>query len=101
MKNKIDLNLIVNNLKEVHDPEISINVFDLGLIYDIKIDGENGWVTITHTPTSAWCGFAEIAENIRQAGFVPGVEHVEVITTFDPPFTMESVSEEVKMMMGW
>ena len=102
MKNKIDLNLIVNNLKEVHDPEISINVFDLGLIYDIKIEENNAWVTITHTLTSAWCGFAdEIAENIRQAGFVPGVEHVEVITTFDPPFTMESVSEEVKMMMGW
>ena len=102
MKNKIDPNLIVNNLKEVHDPEISINVFDLGLIYDIKIDGENGWVTITHTLTSAWCGFAdEITENIRQAGYAPGVEHVEVITTFEPPFTMESVSEEVRMMMGW
>ena len=102
MKNKIDPNLIVNNLKEVHDPEININILDLGLIYDIKIDDHNSWVTITHTLTSAWCGFAdEIVENIRKAGFVPGVEHVEVITTFDPPFTMDSVPEEVKMMMGW
>ena len=99
---EIDYNQIVENLKQVHDPEISINVFDLGLIYNIKVDKKNAWVTITHTLTSAWCGFAdEITENIRQAGYAPGVEHVEVITTFDPPFTMESVSEEVKMMMGW
>jgi metal-sulfur cluster biosynthetic enzyme len=102
MKNKINYNQIIENLKQVHDPEISINVFDLGLIYNIKIDEKNAWVTITHTLTSAWCGFAdEITANIRKAGFAPGVEHVDVITTFDPPFTMESVSEEVKMMMGW
>ena len=94
MKNKIDYNQIVENLKQVHDPEISINVFDLGLIYNIEIDEEDPHVTITHTLTSAWCGFAdEITENIRKAGYAPGVEHVEVITTFDPPFTMESVPE--------
>jgi|TARA_R110001599_G_scaffold262467_1_gene463005 metal-sulfur cluster biosynthetic enzyme len=102
LKNKIDYNQIIENLKQVHDPEISINVYDLGLIYDIKVEEKNAWVTITHTLTSAWCGFAdEITENIRQAGYAPGVEHVEVITTFEPPFTMESVSEEVRMMMGW
>ena len=41
------------------------------------------------------------ADNIRQAGYAPGVQYVEVITTFDPPFTMESVPEETRMMMGW
>ena len=102
MKNKIDYNKIVENLKQVHDPEISINVFDIGLIYNIEIDEEDPHVTITHTLTSAWCGFAdEITENIRKAGYAPNVEHVEVITTFDPPFTMESVPEETRMIMGW
>jgi|TARA_R110002073_G_scaffold68414_1_gene170058 metal-sulfur cluster biosynthetic enzyme len=94
---------IISKLKEVYDPEMdSVNVYDLGLIYDIKIDEENCWVEITHTLTSAFCPFAdEIVASIREAGMVPGVQHVEVITTFDPPFTMESVPEETRLMMGW
>ena len=94
---------IISQLKEVYDPEMdSVNVYDLGLIYDIKIDEENCWVEITHTLTSAFCPFAdEIVASIRDAGMVPGVQHVEVITTFDPPFTMESVPKETRMMMGW
>ena len=94
---------IISQLKEVYDPEMdSVNVYDLGLIYDIKIDEENCWVEITHTLTSAFCPFAdEIVASIRDAGMVPGVQHVEVITTFDPPFTMESVPEETRLMMGW
>tara|TARA_R100001163_G_C4991242_1_gene143757 strand:+ start:347 stop:640 length:294 start_codon:yes stop_codon:yes gene_type:complete len=93
---------IIERLKDVYDPEISVNVFDLGLIYGIDIDEDNHWVTITHTLTSAFCPFAdEIVENIRQAGMVPGIEHVDVDTVFDPPFTMESVPEETRMMMGW
>ena len=94
---------IISRLKEVYDPEMdSVNVYDLGLIYDIKIDEENCWVEITHTLTSAFCPFAdEIIASIREAGMVPGIQHVEVITTFDPPFTMESVPEETRLMMGW
>jgi len=93
---------IIEQLKQVYDPEISINVYDLGLIYDIKIDEENKCVEITHTLTSAFCGFADIiAENSRQAGYVEGIENVKIVTTFDPPFTMDSVSEETRMIMGW
>ena len=58
-----------------------------------------------HKPIYAIYGFVrfadEIVENIRQAGMVPGIEHVDVDTVFDPPFTMESVPEETRMMMGW
>ena len=99
----MNIDQIISQLKEVYDPEMdSVNVYDLGLIYDIKIDEENCWVEITHTLTSAFCPFAdEIVASIRDAGMVPGVQHVEVITTFDPPFTMESVPEETRMMMGW
>ena len=93
---------IIANLKEVYDPEISINIYDLGLIYDISIDEDNFWVEITHTLTSAFCPFAEqIVSDITTAGYVPEVLNVNVITTFDPPFTMDSVSEETKLMMGW
>ena len=99
----IDKEQIIANLREVFDPEISVNIYDLGLIYDIDIDQENRWIKITHTLTSAWCGFADIiVEDIAAAGYKnQEVNHVEVITTFDPPFTMDSVSDEAKLMMGW
>ena len=60
-------------------------------------------VKITHTITSAFCPFADqIVQDIHAAGLKnTGATHVEVITTFDPPFTMDSVSEETKLMMGW
>ena len=99
----IDKELIIANLKEVYDPEMEgINVYDLGLIYDIKINAEDQWVEITHTLTSAFCPFADqMVADITKAGYVADVLHVEVITTFDPPFTMDMVPEETKMMMGW
>ncbi len=93
---------IVKQLQEVFDPEISINVYDLGLIYDIQINEEKRSVEITHTLTSPFCGFADvIAEDIRKAGYVDGVETVTIVTTFDPPFTLDMVPEETKMVMGW
>jgi metal-sulfur cluster biosynthetic enzyme len=99
----IDKDHIIANLREVYDPEMEgINVYDLGLIYDIKINADDQWVEITHTLTSAFCPFAdEIVGNIRQAGMVDNVNVVNVITTFDPPFTMESVPEETRLSMGW
>jgi len=97
----IDKEHIIANLREVYDPEISINVYDLGLIYDIDIEGSE--VKITHTLTSAFCPFADaIVQDIYAAGMKnTGATHVEVITTFDPPFTMDSVPEQAKLMMGW
>jgi|TARA_B110000967_G_scaffold203898_1_gene245366 metal-sulfur cluster biosynthetic enzyme len=98
----IDNDQIIANLREVFDPEISINIYDLGLIYDIAIDEAEKEVTITHTLTSAFCPFADqIVSDIQKAGYVPEVISVIINTTFDPPFTMDSVSEEGKLMMGW
>ncbi len=99
----IDKQLIIENLKNVYDPEMDgINVYDLGLIYDISINAKDQWVKITHTLTSAFCPFAdEMIADITKAGYVPEVLNVEVITTFDPPFTMDMVPEETKMLMGW
>ena len=99
----IDKDKIIENLKKVYDPEmLSLNIYDLGLIYDIKIDEDESSVEITHTLTSAFCPFADdIVISIQNAGYVEGVSVVEVVTTFDPPFTMDSVSDETKMIMGW
>ena len=93
---------IIEKLQEVFDPEISINVYDLGLIYDIQINEEERSVEITHTLTSAFCGFADvIAEDIRKAGYVDGIDIVSIVTTFDPPFSLDMVPEETKLAMGW
>ena len=76
---------IIEKLKEVYDPEISINIYDLGLIYNIDIDNLPD-VKITHTLTSAFCPAADdIIEDIRSATLsVDNVNDVDVITTFDP-----------------
>ena len=99
----IDREAIIKNLKNVYDPEIpSASLYDLGLIYDITIEDEKHKVTITHTLTSAFCPFADqIVHDIRQAGYVEEVRWVEVETTFDPPFSMDLVPEETKLLLGW
>ena len=94
---------IVNNLKQVYDPEMSeISVYELGLIYNIDTDEKEGIVELTHTLTSAFCPFAdEIIHAIHKACEVENVNSVNIITTFDPPFTMEMVPEETRLMLGW
>ena len=100
---KINKEHIIENLKEVFDPEISINIYDLGLIYDIEIDQREQEVKITHTLTSAFCPFADsIVEDIYSAGMKnTNAMHCEVVTTFAPPFTLDRVPEEPRMVMGW
>lgn len=92
---------IIEQLKNVYDPEISINIFDLGLIYDINLE-ELPKVTVTHTLTSAFCPAADyIIQDINDATMaVEGVESVDVVTTFDPPFGPWNMSEEAKMILG-
>ena len=98
----IDREQIIANLREVYDPEISINVYDLGLIYDIDIDEKESSVNITATLTSAFCPFAdEIVGSMQKAGYAKNVLNVNVEITFTQPFTMDMVPQETKDIMGW
>ena len=98
----IDREQIIANLREVYDPEISTNVYDLCLIYDIDIDEKESTVNITATLTSAFCPYADqIVESIQKAGYVKNVLTVNVDITFTPPFTMDMVPQETKDIMGW
>ena len=92
---------IVENLRTVYDPEIDINVYDLGLIYDIDLE-HLPKVSVTHTLTSAFCPFADqIIADIEGATIrVDGVSAVDIITTFTPPFGPDMMSEETKMILG-
>ena len=92
---------IIKELKTVYDPEItSINIFDLGLVYDIDIKDKD--VTITHTLTSMFCPMAdEIQRNIKTAvERVEGVGTVRVKLTHTPPFTKDMMSEEAQLALG-
>ena len=92
---------IIEQLKTVYDPEITtINIFDLGLVYDIDIKDKN--VTVTHTLTSMFCPMADaISESIKQAVMkVEEVGEVKVKLTHTPPFTKEMMSEEARFLLG-
>lgn len=90
---------IVQNLQNVYDPEISLNVYDLGLIYDIQC--ESTPVKIIMTLTSAFCPAADyIVEDVRQAVLSTGVDDVDVKITFDPQWGPEHISEDGKLILG-
>lgn len=91
---------IISNLKEVYDPEMSINVHDLGLIYEININEAH--VDIIMTLTSAFCPAAdEIIADVKNAVTkVDGVETCDVKVTFEPPFGPDKMSEEARMILG-
>lgn len=93
---------VVEAIRTVYDPEIPVNVYDLGLIYDIVVQ-DDASVDILMTLTSPMCPVAEILPGqvesaARQA---PGVTDVRVELTWDPPFSIDMMSEDVKLMMGF
>jgi metal-sulfur cluster biosynthetic enzyme len=97
----IDEQQVREALKTVYDPEVSLSVQDLGLIYEVNCKDTH--VHIKHTLTSMMCPFAEeICEGIYETTLaLDGVETVERELVFDPPFSIEMVPEETRMIMGW
>ena len=87
-------------LKNVYDPEIPINVVDLGLIYDVQVDEGN--VAVAMTLTAPGCGMGPfIAQQAEWAiSEIDGVEDVEVEMVFDPPWSPEMISEDGKKLLG-
>jgi len=92
---------IVEALKSVYDPEIPVNIYDLGLIYGFEVDN-NYFVDVSMTLTAPGCPVAEtfpgIVENAVKG--VPGVSDAKVEITFDPPWTIDNMSEEAKLELG-
>jgi FeS assembly SUF system protein len=88
-------------LRTVYDPEIPVNIFDLGLVYETLIDG--GKVKITMTLTAPACPVAgEIIQDVQQKiEAIEGVIDCHVNLTFDPPWTKEMMTEEAKLELGF
>ena len=93
---------VLNAIKSVYDPEIPVDIYELGLIYEINIYPVNN-VYILMTLTSPACPSAEaipseVEEKIKQ---IEGVNEVNVEVTFDPPYTQDMMSEVAKLELGF
>lgn len=93
---------IVEALKKVYDPEIPVNIYDLGLIYEIDFNEEEKEAKIDMTLTAPNCPMVDIlmvdTENALQS--VEGVEKVHINLVFDPPWDKNMLSEEAKLELG-
>ena len=99
---KISTNEIIKRLLTIKDPELGINIYDLGLIYDIQIDQSNN-IKITMTLTTVNCPVADsfpldIAKNITS---MENTGQVKVKLTFDPPWNKDMMSDDARLALGY
>jgi metal-sulfur cluster biosynthetic enzyme len=92
---------VVEALHQVEDPELGMDIVELGLMYDVEVDGPN--VKVLYSLTSMGCpAGAMIADGIIDvASSVPGVATVEAELTFDPPWTPDRMSDDAKFILGF
>ena len=92
---------VIDALKEIYDPEIPVNIYDLGLIYGVDIT-DDGHVAVTMTLTTPHCPVAESmpGEIELRVGSVPGVGLADVNLVWDPPWDPQKMSDEAKLELG-
>lgn len=92
---------IIGVLKNLFDPEIPVNIYDLGLVYEIAIS-EDGDVKIVMTLTAPNCPVADsLPQQVKEdVTFLTGIQEVDVEISFDPPWNMDMISEEGKLELG-
>jgi metal-sulfur cluster biosynthetic enzyme len=92
---------VVDALRAVEDPELGMDIVELGLLYDVEVEGPK--VKVIHTLTSMGCPVGPmIQENIDQiARSIPEVQDVEVELTWDPPWSPEKMSDDAKFILGF
>lgn len=93
---------VVEVLKTIYDPEIPVNIYELGLIYEIKVHDDQS-VYVKMTLTAPNCPVADILpQQVESAvASIPDVEDVRVDLTFDPPFSPDMMSDEAKLTLGF
>lgn len=93
---------VMDALQECYDPEIPVNIVDLGLIYDIDIDDEVGLVNVKMTLTAMGCPMAgEVVDEVQmRVKQVENVKECKVDMTFDPPWSPDRMTEDAKWELG-
>ena len=91
---------VIEALKEIDDPEIPVNIYDLGLIYNVEIN--DGHALVTMTLTTPHCPVAEsMPQEVElRVGAVPGIGDSEVSLVWDPPWDPQKMSDEAKLELG-
>ena len=91
---------VIAALKEIYDPEIPVNIYDLGLIYGVEING--GHALVTMTLTTPHCPVAESmpGEVELRVGSVPGIGDAEVALVWDPPWGPDKMTDEARLELG-
>ncbi|MGB3796849.1 MAG: SUF system Fe-S cluster assembly protein [Alteraurantiacibacter sp.] len=92
---------VIDALKEIFDPEIPVNIYDLGLIYNVEV-AEDADVKVTMTLTTPNCPVAETMPNEIEMRVMslPGVRDAEVVVTWDPPWDPAKMSDEARLELG-
>jgi FeS assembly SUF system protein len=97
----IEIDTVIQQLKTVYDPEIPVNIYDLGLIYDLKIIGTTVYLVMTLT-TATCPAAAFIPEEVKSAvAAIPGVQQVEVDVVYEPRWSKEKMSAAAKSILGF
>lgn len=98
----VDESQVALALASVFDPEIPVNIVDLGLIYQVSVTRKTGEVAIDMTLTAPGCGMGDVlvADVKRRVGQVPFVTEVTVDLVFDPPWSRDMMSEEAQLELG-
>lgn len=93
---------VIRGLKTVYDPEIPVDIYELGLIYKVDLDDDR-LLTIDMTLTAPGCPVAGEMPGWVEGAVrgIEGIEDVKVEITFDPPWTPEKMSDEAKLELGW
>jgi len=94
---------IVKVIKTIYDPEIPVNIYELGLIYEINVDEDEKVAYIKMTLTAPNCPMAdelldEVVEKVKE---IPGINDCKLQLTFDPPWDKDMMSEEAKLELGF
>jgi metal-sulfur cluster biosynthetic enzyme len=97
----VDRSQVLEALKNCYDPEIPINIVDLGLIYDLRVEGDKVFVRMTLTARGCPAHAFMKEEVERELLNVPGVQHAEVEVVWDPPWTPDRMSDEAKKALGY
>ena len=93
---------VIDALRECYDPEIPVNIVDLGLVYNVDINNETGILNVTMTLTALGCPMAGevISEVEMRVGEVENVKACKVEMTFDPPWSPDRMTEDAKWELG-
>ncbi len=92
---------VLEALRQVEDPELGMDVVDLGLVYEVEVEGATAKVLYSLTSMGCPAGPLIAQDMDRVAREVPGVEDVDLELTFDPPWTPDRMSDDAKFILGF